>query len=43
LIFIRRKDLEIIIHRSAEILNVEIEATGADELARRARGTPRIA
>jgi Holliday junction DNA helicase RuvB len=35
--------LEIIVHRSAEILNVEIEATGAREIARRARGTPRIA
>ena len=41
--FYPKKDLEIIIHRSAEILRVEIEATGADELARRARGTPRIA
>jgi Holliday junction DNA helicase RuvB len=35
--------LEIIIHRSAEILGVEIESTGANELARRSRGTPRIA
>jgi hypothetical protein len=34
---------EIIIHRSAEILGVEIESTGANELARRSRGTPRIA
>lgn len=41
--FYSKKDLEIIIHRSAEILNVEIEATGASELARRSRGTPRIA
>jgi holliday junction DNA helicase RuvB len=41
--FYPKKDLEIIIHRSAEILNVEIEATGASELARRSRGTPRIA
>src|SRR5256885_2940766 len=41
--FYSQKDLEIIIHRSAEILNVEIEATGAKEIARRARGTPRIA
>jgi Holliday junction DNA helicase RuvB len=41
--FYSQKDLEIIVHRSAEILNVEIEATGARELARRARGTPRIA
>ena len=41
--FYAQKDLEIIVHRSAEILGVEIEATGASELARRARGTPRIA
>jgi Holliday junction DNA helicase RuvB len=41
--FYAQKDLEIIIHRSAEILGVEIEASGARELARRARGTPRIA
>ena len=41
--FYTKKDLEIIIHRSAEILRVELEATGADELARRSRGTPRIA
>src|ERR687891_2765831 len=33
--FYSRKDLEIIIHRSAEILNVEIEASGAGEIARR--------
>ena len=41
--FYSQKDLEIIVHRSAEILGVEIEASGARELARRARGTPRIA
>jgi Holliday junction DNA helicase RuvB len=41
--FYSQKDLEIIIHRSAEILRVEIEATGAREIARRSRGTPRIA
>lgn len=41
--FYPHKDLEIIIHRSAEILGVEIEACGAMELARRSRGTPRIA
>jgi Holliday junction DNA helicase RuvB len=41
--FYAQKDLEIIVHRSAEILGVEIEATGAREIARRARGTPRIA
>lgn len=41
--FYALRDLEIIIHRSAEILGVEIEASGATEIARRARGTPRIA
>ena len=41
--FYSKKDLEIIIHRSAEILGVEIEGTGAEELAKRSRGTPRIA
>jgi holliday junction DNA helicase RuvB len=32
-----------IIMRSASLLNVEVDATGAREIARRARGTPRIA
>ncbi|HUE76176.1 MAG TPA: Holliday junction branch migration DNA helicase RuvB, partial [Chloroflexota bacterium] len=32
-----------IVTRSAQILNVRIEETGAREIARRARGTPRIA
>ncbi len=41
--FYTQQELEIIVHRSAEILNVEIEATGASEISRRARGTPRIA
>src|SRR5256714_1084163 len=41
--FYTQKDLEIIAHRSAEILGVEIEASGASEIARRSRGTPRIA
>ena len=36
-------DLETIARRSAGILNLPIEAQGADEIARRARGTPRIA
>jgi len=35
--------LEIIILRSAEILGTEIEKDGAVELAKRSRGTPRIA
>ena len=41
--FYSQKDLEIIVHRSGEILGVEIESSGASEIARRARGTPRIA
>jgi Holliday junction DNA helicase RuvB len=36
-------DLDIIVGRSARILNVPIEPPAAAELARRARGTPRIA
>ncbi len=41
--FYNIEDLQTIIKRSAEILNVEIEENGAKEIARRARGTPRIA
>lgn len=37
------KELENIITRSAEVLNVEIDPAGATELARRSRGTPRLA
>ncbi|MBA3632515.1 MAG: Holliday junction branch migration DNA helicase RuvB [Acidobacteria bacterium] len=36
-------DLQTIIERSANILSVEIEENGAKEIARRSRGTPRIA
>jgi Holliday junction DNA helicase RuvB len=36
-------ELQIIVERSARILQIEIEADGAREIARRARGTPRIA
>ena len=35
--------LEVIVRRSAEILSIPISAEGASELARRSRGTPRIA
>lgn len=35
--------LDLIIHRSAEILNVPIDKTATAEIARRSRGTPRIA
>jgi Holliday junction DNA helicase RuvB len=41
--FYTHEDLEIIVHRSADILKVMIDAGGAREIARRARGTPRIA
>jgi Holliday junction DNA helicase RuvB len=36
-------DLQKIVVRSARLLNVEIEEAGAHEIARRSRGTPRIA
>src|ERR687897_208044 len=36
-------DLEAIVHRAAGILGVEIDDAGCREIARRARGTPRIA
>ena len=36
------EDLRKIIIRSAKVLSVEIEEKGAEEIARRARGTPRI-
>jgi Holliday junction DNA helicase RuvB len=35
-------DLTHIVKRSSEILNVPIDSAGAAEIARRARGTPRI-
>lgn len=36
-------DLSTIVQRSAGILNVKLEQSGANEIARRSRGTPRIA
>src|SRR6478735_3098197 len=41
--FYRIEDLQTIIVRSAEILGVEIDGKGSHEIARRSRGTPRIA
>ncbi len=35
------EDLKVIVHRSAEILNVECTTEGASEISKRARGTPR--
>src|SRR3954452_245520 len=40
--FYPHEDLEIICKRSAQILGVDIDNDGAREIARRARGTPRI-
>lgn len=37
------EDLQLIVVRSAKLLNCEIELPGALEISRRARGTPRIA
>jgi Holliday junction DNA helicase RuvB len=41
--FYSEADLERIVHRSARILAVPIEPDGTSEIARRSRGTPRIA
>ncbi len=41
--FYTPKELKTIIQRSAGVLGVEIEEEGAMELARRSRGTPRLA
>lgn len=41
--FYKPEELQFIITRAAEILNVNIEPEGALEIARRSRGTPRIA
>ena len=41
--FYNPEDLAVIIKRSASILSVGIDNEGASELARRSRGTPRIA
>jgi Holliday junction DNA helicase RuvB len=40
--FYPHEDLEVICKRSSEILGVHIDDEGAREIARRARGTPRI-
>ena len=37
------EELQTIIMRSAEVLNAHLEAAGAMEMARRSRGTPRLA
>ena len=41
--FYRPEELKTIVLRSAKVLGVEIEEEGAAEIARRSRGTPRLA
>jgi holliday junction DNA helicase RuvB len=41
--FYNVEDLTFIVTRSAEILSIKMEETGAKEIAKRSRGTPRIA
>jgi Holliday junction DNA helicase RuvB len=41
--FYQVTELERIIRRSAKILQMEVDASGTEEIARRSRGTPRIA
>lgn len=41
--FYKPAELRMILLRSAKILNVELDDSGADEIACRSRGTPRIA
>lgn len=41
--FYTPEELQKIVMRSAKVLNVEIEESGASEIARRSRGTPRLA
>jgi Holliday junction DNA helicase RuvB len=41
--FYTPEELKVIVCRSAKVLNVEIEEEGAAEIAKRSRGTPRLA
>ncbi|WP_053958544.1 Holliday junction branch migration DNA helicase RuvB [Sulfobacillus thermosulfidooxidans] len=41
--FYRAQELSLIIHRSAKVLGIPIESEAANEIARRSRGTPRVA
>src|SRR3989442_1184595 len=43
LVFYEPADLELIVSRGARVLNVDLGQGGAAEIARRARGTPRVA
>ncbi|KGF48237.1 ATP-dependent DNA helicase RuvB [Veillonella montpellierensis DNF00314] len=41
--YYKQRELELIIVRAADILSIGIDSEGASEIARRSRGTPRIA
>lgn len=41
--YYKQNELEFIVSRSADILDIRMEPEGASEIARRSRGTPRIA
>ena len=41
--YYKEEELKIIVERSAKILNIPIDSAGSLEIARRSRGTPRIA
>lgn len=41
--FYTPEELSVIVERSASVLGVEIDPKGAQEIARRSRGTPRLA
>jgi len=43
MIFYTSDELELIIRRGAKLLNMELTPEGASEIARRSRGTPRVA
>lgn len=43
LAFYPERELEVIVKRTADVLRVEISDEGAHEIARRSRGTPRVA
>jgi Holliday junction DNA helicase RuvB len=43
LVFYEPRELELIVSRGARVLGMELEAEGAAEIARRSRGTPRVA
>jgi Holliday junction DNA helicase RuvB len=41
--FYPSEDLELIVQRTADVMKVSIDVAGASEIARRSRGTPRVA